>query len=421
MSQSRIIELSSRIAANTALLDGYLAKNNLATPSFDVDGPRDSLIPKTEIDVEKARIAIVDDTTELQSLVLGPREYLMSRSHNDVLSLQAITRFGLAHSFPVGTEATFSDIAQVCSLREPNVRQIFRHAIALNIFSEPRPGTVAHNATSRLLAEDQVIFDWTATNTNDLWQAAAHTCEAWEKYPESEEPNETGFSIANQTDKSIYEVFARNPERAKRFGNAMTSFTQGAGFELQHVVDNIPWADYQNGTVVDIGGSKGIVSFAIARAHPSLSFVVQDMEPVIAAAKDEAPADVAGRITFLAHDFLTEQPIHGADVYFLRWILHNWSDKYCIKILRNLIPALKPGAKIIVNDNVLPQPGTISKFQEKRLRAIDLTMTEMQNSRERELSDWINLFQLADQRFKFEEAKRPEGSNLWILTVVWNG
>ncbi|KAI0838918.1 S-adenosyl-L-methionine-dependent methyltransferase [Hypoxylon sp. FL0890] len=421
MAQSRIVELSSRIAANTALLNSYLAENNLATPSFDVDGPRDSLIPKTQTDLEKARIAIVEDTTELRTLVLGPREYLMSCSHNDVLSLQAITRFRLAHSFPVGAEASFSDIAQVSGLREANVRQIVRHAIALNIFSEPRAGVVAHNAVSRLLAEDQVIFDWMASNTNDLWQAAAHTCEAWEKYPMSEEPNETGFAVANQTDKSIYEVFAQNPERARRFGNAMTSFTQGAGYELRHVVDNIPWADYQNGTVVDIGGSKGIVSFAIARAHPSLSFVVQDMEPVIAAAKAEVPADVAGRVEFMAHDFLTEQPVRGADVYFLRWILHNWSDKYSIKILRNLIPALKPGAKIIVNDNVLPQPGTISKFQEKRLRAMDLTMTEIQNSHEREVDDWKRFIQLADPRFKFQEAKKPEGSNLWILTVVWSG
>lgn len=70
----------------------------------------------------------------------------------------------------------------------------------------------------------------------------------------------------------------------------------------------------------------------------------------------------------MAHDFLTEQPVHGADVYFFRWILHNWSDKYCVKILKNLIPALKPGAKVVINDNVLPQPGVLSQWQEERLR-----------------------------------------------------
>ncbi|KAH9997465.1 S-adenosyl-L-methionine-dependent methyltransferase [Xylariaceae sp. FL0662B] len=411
MFQSRIVELSSRIAANTAILNDYFTANNLPSPSFDIDGPRECLIPKSQTDVERARIAIAEDSTELRSLALGPREYLMSLSHNDILSLQAITRFRLAHSFPVGTKTTFSNIAAFCGLREPNVRQILRHAMAFDIFSEPRPGVIAHNAVSSLLAEDQPLSDWMAASTNELWQAAAHTCEAWEKYPKSEEPNET----------SMYEVFAHNPERARRFGNAMTSYSKGTGFELCHVVDNIPWADHQNGTVVDVGGSKGIVSFAIARAHPSLSFIVQDLEPVITAAKGEVPADVAGRVEFMTHNFLTEQPVHGADVYFFRWILHNWADKYCIEILRNLIAALKPGAKIIVNDNVLPQPGTISKWQERKLRGMDLTMAEIQNSHERELDDWIDLFQLADHRFEFQEAKRPDGSNLWILTVVWRG
>jgi hypothetical protein len=29
----------------------------------------------------------------------------------------------------------------------------------------------------------------------------------------------------------------------------------------------------------------------------------------------------------------------GPEGYFLRWILHDWSDKYALKILRALIPA----------------------------------------------------------------------------------
>ncbi|KAH9884618.1 S-adenosyl-L-methionine-dependent methyltransferase [Xylariomycetidae sp. FL2044] len=419
MAQSRIVELSSRIAANTAILDGYLAENKLAAPSFDLDGPRDSLVPKTEAGIERARIALIDDTAELRALALGPREYLMSNSHNDVLSLQAITRFRLAHLIPVGAEVAFSEIAQASGLREATVRQVLRHAVVMNIFCEPRPGLVAHNAASRLLLEDQTMHDWAGANTNELWQAAAHTCEAWERYPRSEEPNETGFSVANQTDKSIYEVFAQRPERARRLGNAMTSFTKGAGFELRHVVDSIPWEKYQDGRVVDVGGSTGIVCFAVARAHPSISFVVQDQEPVVAAARLEVPADVAGRVEFMVHDFLTEQPVRGADVYLFRWIFHNWPDKYCVQILRNLIPALKPGAKIIVNDNVLPKPGTIPKMLEKRIRAVDLTMAEIQNSHEREVQDWIALFRLADKRFEFKEAKQPEGSILWILTVEW--
>lgn len=78
MAASRIVELANRIASNTAKVDGYLLSHNLPTPSFDVDGPRDNLIPKNELSIEASRAAIIDDTLELRRLILGPREYLLS-------------------------------------------------------------------------------------------------------------------------------------------------------------------------------------------------------------------------------------------------------------------------------------------------------------------------------------------------------
>lgn len=48
-------------------------------------------------------------------------------------------------------------------------------------------------------------------------------------------------------------------------------------------------------------------------------------------------------------------------------------------------------------------------------------MKEIQNSRERELDDWVQLFKTADPRFQFEGAMQPDGSDLWILTAEWKG
>ena len=70
----------------------------------------------------------------------------------------------------------------------------------------------------------------------------------------------------------------------------------------------------------------------------------------------------------MAHDFFTEQPVKDADVYFFKWIFHDWSDKYSIKILRSLIPALKKGSKIILNEYVIPQPGEVSLLKEREIR-----------------------------------------------------
>ncbi|KAK0609535.1 S-adenosyl-L-methionine-dependent methyltransferase [Bombardia bombarda] len=421
---SRITELASRIAANTTRLNNYLVAHNLPTPSFDVDGPKDTLVPKEETMVEAARVAIIDDTQQLRRLVLGPREYLMSYTHNELISQQAITRFGIAHSFPVGSEASFADIAAATpQLTETDVRKFVRHAINKDIFIEPRPGVVAHNAVSRLLAEDPVIHDWVGASTDDLWQSASQTCAALDKWKGSQEPNETGFALANGGTATLYEVFSREPKRARRFGNAMRSFTEGTGFELSHVADNFPWGELGNATVVDVGGSQGFACITLANMFPSLSFVVQDLAPVVEAGRKQVPPELADRITFMEHDFLTEQPDDiktlKPDVFFFRWIFHNWSDKYCVKILRSLIPALKPGAKIVINDNVPPGPGVMSKWQEDRFRSMDITMKELQNSFERELNDWAKIFQLADPRFRFQGGKLPAGANLWLLVAEW--
>ncbi|KAI1452634.1 S-adenosyl-L-methionine-dependent methyltransferase [Annulohypoxylon moriforme] len=421
MSPPRIIELATRIATNTTKVSDYLASNNLAQPSFDINAPLYGILPKDATEIETLRQSVLSDTAELRDLMLGPRDYLFSFIHNSLLPQQAVTRFGLARNLPVGSETTFAEMAASSGLAESNVRKIVRYAVAQRIFEEPRPGIIAHSAASRLLAEDPGVHDFVATCSDELWQAASQTCNAMVKFPGSEEPTETGFSLANNTNKPMYEFLSEYPERSNRFANMMRNFTEGRAFDLKYVTDFYPWEQHSGGTIVDVGGSQGFVCIALARKFPSMSFIVQDLEPVITEAQKNVPSDIANRVSFMAYDFFTPQPILGADVYFFRWIFHNWSDKYCIEILRNLIPALKQGAKVIVSDAVLPGPGEIPKAMEIRMRSFDLVMTSIQNAKERELSDWIETFQKADERFDFVGMTSPPGSNHSLLVAVWKG
>lgn len=169
-----------------------------------------------------------------------------------------------------------------------------------------------------------------------------------------------------------------------------------------------------------MGGSQGFASIKLAETFPTLEFIVQDLPHALAVGHTNVPEGLTHRIKFMPHDFFEEQPVKDADIYFFRWVFHNWSDKYCIRILRSHIPALKKGARIVINDYVLPEPGTLPNHWEEKMRAMDLTMMEMQNSKERELEDWENLFQEADARFEFKGGFQPSGSNLWILEVEWN-
>ncbi|MCJ1319528.1 hypothetical protein MMC15_004864 [Xylographa vitiligo] len=421
MAAESITDLAAIISENTAKVHNYYSSNGLTLPSFDVEAPTESLISTEAKEAQDARVAVIEATKKLRNYMLGPRDFLLSDfQHDELLSMQAVSTFKMALTFPVHEEASFEHIAKAVGLSESNTRRILRHAITRNLFLERRKGYVSHNAVSRLLAEDPEMCDWVAANSTECWPAAAHTLDALKKWPDSQEANETGFSIANDTDKSFYQVFGESPERAHRFGNAMKTFTKGTGYLVKHVVTGYPWASLGEGTIVDVGGSDGFISNEIALAYPKLKVIVEDLPQALDSV--QVPSELADRISYKAHNFLTEeQPIKGADVYFYRWIFHNWSVKYCIQILRSVIPALKPGARIVFNDYVLPSPGDgMSVWQESRLRSLDLCMLSLFNAQERDLDDWAKLFEMADPRFKFLGGKQPEGAVMWILEAVWD-
>jgi chemotaxis methyl-accepting protein methylase len=91
----------------------------------------------------------------------------------------------------------------------------------------------------------------------------------------------------------------------------------------------------------------------MAEKFLDLNFVVQDLHTE----GNQVPEHLKGRITFMDHDMLTIQPVKNADAYFWRMVLHNHPDAVVIKSLQSLIPALKPGAKILIQDHGLADPG----------------------------------------------------------------
>ncbi|CAG8978096.1 hypothetical protein HYALB_00000768 [Hymenoscyphus albidus] len=231
-----------------------------------------------------------------------------------------------------------------------------------------------------------------------------------------------GFALANNTDLQFYNFLSQYPERAKRFGGVMSS-SSTAG--LQALLDKFPWSSLpENGLVVDLGGSQGHVSAFLAEAIPSLKFVVQDLPEVISDTEStyRVPEAVANRLVSMEHDFFTLQPLKDVDVVVIRYIFHNWSDEYCIRILRNLIPGLKPGAKILIQDHLMPEPKTLSLAKERDVRAMDMIMLSLFNSREREEDDWKELVAKTDSRFIFESAERQaQDSASGIMVVSWQG
>lgn len=82
------------------------------------------------------------------------------------------------------------------------------------------------------------------------------------------------------------------------------------------------------------------------------------------------PEELKGRLSFQAHDFFQPQKVE-ADVYFLRWILHNWSNKYGALILRALIPALRNGSRVVIMNPCMQERVELPLWKEKITRFVE--------------------------------------------------
>ncbi|KAI1367594.1 S-adenosyl-L-methionine-dependent methyltransferase [Xylaria arbuscula] len=412
--KNKIVELSSFIAQQTALIDSFFEQNKLPTPSLEPDALPLLPIPDNAPDIKAARAAVINACSELKALLTGPRE-LLRFEWTAYVSVKAILRFKLDQSFAVGESTFFEAMSRFSDLDTKSVRRIVRHAIINHhFFHENAPGEITHSALTAVLVNDPVARNGLIVVLDEFWPAGVKMADAMEKWPNSEENNETGFALANNSTKSMFDIFADHPDRAERFGR----FFSGSTLATEELLSNYPWAE--KATMVDVGGSHGSVAISIAERFPNMTCVVQDLPDTAAEGSSQLPDYLKDRITFMAHDFFTPQTV-TADVYYFRSIFHNWSDKYCIQILRNLVPALKPGARIIIHERILSGFENLKTEEARRAINLDIGMQQLLNARERQMTEWLELFSCGDPRFRYIGACHCPGSNLWILEAGWEG
>ncbi|ETS76496.1 hypothetical protein PFICI_11883 [Pestalotiopsis fici W106-1] len=411
---NRIIVLSSIIARDTAIINNFLVASKAPTPSFNENALATIPIPDDATDIKDARSRVIESCSELKALLTGPKE-LLRFQWTDHVSVKAILRFNLDKSFPLGESTSFEAMSEFSGLSVRNVRRIVRHGIINHyFFQEKSPGVITHSALTAILASDEVMRNSLRVELDEFWPAGVKMADAMEKWPNSEESNETGFSLANNSDKGMFDIFADNPERAARFGLYLSKPDPTS----DGLLDNYPWADLR--TMVDVGGSHGSVAISIAERFPKMKCFVQDLSDTVAEGASHLPADLSDRVEFMAHDFFTPQPVK-ADVYYFKSIFHNWADKYCIKILQKLVPALQKGAKIIIHERILPGLESLDTVDARRAINMDVAMQQLLNAHQREMHEWRDLFTAADARYHYIGARQPPGAIRYIIEAEWQG
>ncbi|XP_076954473.1 cathecol O-methyltransferase 1-like [Bidens hawaiensis] len=135
--------------------------------------------------------------------------------------------------------------------------------------------------------------------------------------------------------------------------------------------------------VVDVGGGLGITLSMIVSKHPTIKGINFDLPHVT----QHAP--LYPGIEHVGGDMFKEVP--KGDAIFMKWILHDWGDDFCVRLLKNCYKALPDTGKVIVVEAILPFiPDTSSSF--KATAHLDaITMTQYSGGKERTEDEFLAL------------------------------
>jgi hypothetical protein len=186
---------------------------------------------------------------------------------------------------------------------------------------------------------------------------------------------------AHGTPGTIFDYLATHPDEASHFTDAMSNLSAAAAIEIAKLVDT-RGVEY----ALDVGGANGEVLRAMMRSNPELRGGVFDLPQIVPYAAAAARKDgLQERLNTVGGDFFESVP--PADLYVLKYILHDWDDQNCIQILTNCRAALQDGGRLIVIDYLVGEfggPGLPTMM--------DMNMLVMTGGKERDIAEFDALF-----------------------------
>ncbi|TVU03246.1 hypothetical protein EJB05_51215, partial [Eragrostis curvula] len=141
-------------------------------------------------------------------------------------------------------------------------------------------------------------------------------------------------------------------------------------------------------SLIDVGGGTGSAARAIARAFPHVKCSVLDLPNVISGIP---PGDDDGTVQYIAGDMMNHIP--PTDAVLLKYVMHDWNDEDCVKILTQCKKAIFSGepseGKVIIIDTVVGSPAKdMFEFQV----SFDMLMMVLTTGKERDEHEWGKIF-----------------------------
>uniref|UniRef100_J3L8N2 O-methyltransferase C-terminal domain-containing protein n=1 Tax=Oryza brachyantha TaxID=4533 RepID=J3L8N2_ORYBR len=181
----------------------------------------------------------------------------------------------------------------------------------------------------------------------------------------------------------FWSVCGRSPELGAFFNDAMAADSR---FIMDMAIHGASQVFDKITSLVDVAGGTGGAARTVAAAFPHIKCSVLDLPHVI----DSVASDHGDAVQFVAGDMMEFIP--RADALLLKFVLHDWNDEDCIKILKRCkeaIPSRDAGGKIIVIDVVV---GSSSQAVCQGPTTIRLIVSLLTPGKERGEDEWCKIF-----------------------------
>jgi hypothetical protein len=311
----------------------------------------------------------------MRSLIAG---YWVSRL------VYVAAKLGLADLLKNGPR-TADDLAVAAGAHPPALYRVLRTLAAYGLFTEIKGRRFKLTPLGATLRTDVPA----SMHGFALMLVEKHVWDAWEQLLYAVQTGRLPFDRI--FGMPFYKYLEQHPDDLKVFGEAMTSLSGTENPEIAAAYQKIHKAAGIR-TLVDVAGGLGSLLALILEKNPTLIGILFDVPPVIARAHADrhvTAKGIAERCTLVGGDMFASVP-RGGDAYIMKYILHNWDDERCVKILTNCRDAMNAKGRILVADPVVP-PGDKPDWG----KLLDIQMMVVVPGKERTKEEFAALFKHA--------------------------
>ncbi len=148
--------------------------------------------------------------------------------------------------------------------------------------------------------------------------------------------------------KNIFETLYADADKLKEFIHAMSGVQMGAFMAFAQKFD------FSNSkTLVDIGGSAGLLSLMVAKHHAHMDCTSWDLPPVGPIANESiGQSPFQDRVRTADGDFFAH-PFPKADIVSMGNILHDWDEDTKLMLMQKAYDALPSGGSFVAIESVI--------------------------------------------------------------------